>query len=233
MRTAARATAATLALILSLAFALPPAGADASPEAFGARVGGRRAPDGTEVQVDLPGSQHLRNKGGSDSPRGPGFGSGLCVFTSAEMASNWAGEEALKGFRDWMTRHPGGGWPQKLDAMIARLCQERGKPVPDYVQVTTLDLPLIRRALAGGHMVSITYTRSPTGRYGGMRVAHMVNLVHADDKWFAVLDNNHPGESQLEWMNEAEFRSACATPSCWFVVFLRQGPPPIPRNQGA
>jgi hypothetical protein len=38
--------------------------------------GGRTSPDGREeIQIDLPGAEHMKNTGGRD-------GAGLCVFTS-------------------------------------------------------------------------------------------------------------------------------------------------------
>lgn len=65
---------------------------------YQARVGGPTAPDGrTEIHVDLPPSQHLKNKGGSD-------GAGLCVFTSIDMAARWQDVKQLIGFRDWIDR---------------------------------------------------------------------------------------------------------------------------------
>lgn len=58
------------------------------------------------------------------------------------------------------------------------------------------DLERLKLACRTGRMPGVTYAFSPTGRYGGARIAHMVNLVHADDQWFAVLDNNYPGADQ-------------------------------------
>src|SRR4051812_23148361 len=90
-------------------------------------VAGNVAPDGTEIQIDLPAERHLKNKGGSD-------GSGLCVFTSIQHSADWQSVLPLQDFRDWMTRRPGGGYPQKVEKMIDALCKEKGVPVPDYLQ---------------------------------------------------------------------------------------------------
>lgn len=192
----------------------------ADPLLIRAQVGKRHAPDGTEIQLDLPEGQHLRNKGGSD-------GAGLCVFTSCEHSANWQSVRALYGFRDWMTRYPGGGYPAKLDAMIKRKCSQEGKPVPEYVQMEGYDPEVLRKICGAGLMPAITYYRSPTGRYGGSKIYHMVTLVHADERWFGVLDNNYP--KSVEYMSEAEFKR-CHTDNGigWTVFFLRQGPPPIP-----
>src|SRR6478736_5701824 len=70
--------------------------------------------DGEAVTCDLPVSEHLRNSAGRD-------GLGLCVFTSIEHAARWANETSLIGFRDFMTRQPGGGWPEKVDEFIPRM----------------------------------------------------------------------------------------------------------------
>lgn len=190
------------------------------PEPLNARVGKRRTPDGGEISLDFPESQHLRNKGGSD-------GAGLCVFTSLEHSANWQSIRSLLGFRDWMTRHPGGGYPAKVDAMIKRKCAEQGKPVPEYIQMEGYDPEVLRRIVAAGLMPAITYYRSPTGRYNGEKIYHMVTLAHADEKWFGVLDNNYP--KSIEYMSESEFKR-CHTDNGigWTVFFLRQGPPPIP-----
>jgi hypothetical protein len=190
-----------------------------------AKVGGNLAPDGkTEIHCDLPGDQHLQNKGGSD-------GAGLCVFTSVDHSARWQNIPALVGFRDWMTKYPGGGWPEKLDKMIARLCQERGLPKPDYVQVENLkDLEILRLACRTGRMPAVTYERSPTGRYSGQRIAHMVSMPHCDGQHVAVLDNNYPGPTRYEWMTPEEFIRVCNPRGYWAVVLLPPPPPPPPTN---
>jgi hypothetical protein len=46
-------------------------------------VGSKMSPDGSEeIQLDLPGQEHMKNKGGVDS-------AGLCLFTSIEIAAHW------------------------------------------------------------------------------------------------------------------------------------------------
>jgi hypothetical protein len=77
-------------------------------------------------------------------------------------------------------------------------------------------------------MPAVTYHRSPTGRYGGRRISHMVSLVAAGEKWFAVLDNNYP--RSIEWIEPEQFRD-CYTGggSGWAIIPLKPGPPPVPR----
>lgn len=189
-----------------------------------AKVSGNTAPDGTEINLDFPGDRHNRNKGGSD-------GLGLCVFTSIGHSADWQEVPVLKDFRDWMTRHPGGGYPSKVDKMIERICQERGVSKPAYVQIEGTDLEILKAACQSGRMPGVTYSFSPTGRYGGQRIAHMVSLLHADDKWFAVCDNNYPGADKIEWMTPDEFRRTyIGGRSGWSVILLDAGPPPPPFN---
>lgn len=196
----------------------------AGPLVYAASVGGNRAPDGTEIHCDLPGSEHLKNKGGRD-------GAGLCVFTSIDHSARWQQVPQLIGFRDWMTKHPGGGYPSKVTKMISQICKERGMLEPAYIQVEGADLEVLKRACVGGRMPGVTYCRSPTGRYGGQTIAHMVSLPHADAKNFCVLDNNYPGADQYEWMTPEEFRKTyTGGGGGWAVILLEPGPPPPPKN---
>jgi len=163
----------------------------AAPLARGgpSQVGGRTSPDGAEeIMLDLPGAEQLHNTGGI-GPRGPGSGAGLCVFTSIEHSGRWANEEALRGLQKYMTNKEGGGWPQKVDQVLADYA-----PGVQYVQYTGTDPGILKLALRTGRMPGVTYGYSP--RYRGP-IAHMVNLVHYSDKWCAVLDNNFPNASRL------------------------------------
>ena len=194
-----------------------------APLAFGASVGGNTAPDGRQIHCDLPASEMLRNKGGSDK-------AGLCVFTSIEHSARWQNVPQLVGFRDWMTKYPGGGYPEKVAAKIKQICAERGMPEPKYLQYTGSDLEVLKLACQSGRLPAVTYRYSPTGRYGGQKIWHMVSLPHADDQFFAVLDNNYPGPGLIEWMTPAEFRPVWTEGGGWAVVLLDPGPPPVPKN---
>lgn len=186
-----------------------------------ATIGGLHTPDGQPIQLDYPVERHLRNAVGRD-------GAGLCVFTSLTHAADWQNVEVLHDFRDWMRQYPGGGWPEKVDEMIARICRERGVPVPDYLHYQGSDLQVLKLTCKTGRMPCVTYCFSPAGRYQGKRIAHMVNLLHADEHWFAVLDNNFPGT--VEWMNEKEFRQTfTGLGEGWAIILLSPGPPPARR----
>jgi hypothetical protein len=186
-----------------------------------AKVGGDTAPDGTAVQIDLPADKQMHNVGGSD-------GAGLCVFTSINHAAIWQNVVVLKDFQKWMRSKPGGGYPDKVDRMISQKCKEARVEAPQFIQVEGSDLEVIKLACATGRMPCVTYGFSPSGRYGGQRISHMVNCVHADGKNYAVLDNNFPEE--LEWLSEQEFSRAYSFDGGWTIVLLNPGPPPPPRN---
>lgn len=180
------------------------------------QVGGRTSPDGAEqIQIDLPGTQQLKNVGGRD-------GAGLCVFTSIEHSGRWQNVEKLTGFQNQMKKELGGGWPEKVDKMLGKYA-----PNTAYLQYSGDDPSLLKLAIKTGRMPCVTYGYSP--RYGGSgRIAHMVNLVHLTDKWAAVLDNNFVGENNYEWMAPAEFTRRWKLGGGGWAVFLLAPPPPPP-----
>lgn len=211
-----------LVIALGLTLLTPPPAREPFTAAD-ARVAGPRLDDGTEVDIDLPAKLHVRNRGGSD-------GLGLCVFASLRHSGLWADEPVFSALFEWMHTRPGGGYPEKVDRVIAAYCKAGGKPVPPYVQVEGRDLDVLRRAVAVGLMPAVTYWRSPTGRYGGRRIPHMVSLVAAGETWWAVLDNNYPGS--FEWMTRDQFLNCYADGGGkgWAVIPLTPGPPPVPRG---
>lgn len=176
--------------------------------------------DGRRIRVELPQSEHLRNKGGIDTL-------GLCVFASLDMNARWQNVLPLIGFLDWMTKHPGGGWPEKVDRMIPK--KANGKPV-EYIQNTTGDEKLLELFLKTGRAVCITYGYSPryvTPLNPSGEISHMVLLVHMDEKWFVVLDNNFP--ENYEWCPRAEGLRRFKVGGGWLVGLLDPPPPPRPQ----
>jgi hypothetical protein len=142
------------------------------------------APDGTHAVIDLPTGRHVRNAAGSD-------GSGLCVFTSLQVAADWHNVPQLAGLQAWMRSRPGGGYPEKVDAELTAYCAAQGRPTPAYVQRVGGDEAFLDLAVKTGRLVSVTYA----GVDGFYRtpVLHMVNLAHLDSERAAVIDNNRPG----------------------------------------
>lgn len=190
---------------------------------------GLTSPSGEVASCDIPLSQHLANSVGRD-------GAGLCVFTSIDHAGRWHNVAALIGMRDYMKQFPGGGWPEKVDKYIARRCSELGMPIPKYVHLRSYDAGLLRAAIRNGFMVCVTYYVSPSGRYGGQRISHMVNLIHTDrddsdnsESW-GILDNNYP--KTIEWLSRKEFERASGARDghFWAMIFLEPPPPPVSRK---
>ncbi|MGE3803695.1 MAG: hypothetical protein AB7K24_03365 [Gemmataceae bacterium] len=169
------------------------------------------------MTCDLPVDQRTRNVGGRD-------GAGLCVFSSIGHAARWQNERRLVNFQQDMRQEPGGGYPAKVDRMIARYGAGTA-----YLQYEGRELALLREALASGRMPSVTYDgRDP--HYRGS-IAHMVNLVYLDDQWACVLDNNFVGENELVWLDVASFQSRfTGGGGGWAVVLLAPPPPPVPHH---
>ncbi|VTR95248.1 unnamed protein product [Gemmata massiliana] len=172
---------------------------------------------------DLPTELHMKNTGGM-GPGGPGTGAGLCVFTSVEVAARWQNVRELDGFQKWMTKRPGGGWPEKLDQMLKQFCAEKGVSVPRYVQHTGGDAAFLDLAIKTRRMPAITYA----GRddfYRNQRIAHMVDLGHLDASTANIIDNNRPGTCL--GMTRAELLERWRDmQGGWAFVWL--GPPPPP-----
>ena len=179
-------------------------------------IGGKVAPDGkTELTVDLPAAEKKKNVGGRD-------GSGLCVFTSIEYAARWQNERRLFDLQDKMRQEPGGGYPEKVDAMIAKY-----GPGTQYGQHTGGDESVLRAVLASGRCPCVTYDGYDP-HYGQQSIAHMVTLVYLDDQWACVSDNNFPADDQFVWMGREAFLQRWRGNSGGWCVFLLNPPPPPP-----
>lgn len=180
-------------------------------------AGGPVAPDGsTEVQIDFPNHQKLENCGGRD-------GAGLCVFTSINHSARWQNERRLERFQEQMRAERGGGWPGKVDAMISKYADGT-----QYLQYVGRDLAVLKAVLRSGRSPAVTYAGDDKVFYRH-RVYHMVNLLHLDEKWCAILDNNFVGERQILWMTPAQFAERYNWPADgWMVALLAPPPPPVP-----
>lgn len=176
---------------------------------------GERGPGGEEPVCDLPTEYRMKNVGGRD-------GAGLCVFTSINHSAFWQQVEALQKFQKQMRAEPGGGYPEKVDAMIAKYAKG-----VEYVQHTGGDEEFLTLALKTQRMPGVTYAGRDT-RYNGP-IAHMVNLIYLDDKAACILDNNFPDKPL--WMTRKEFLDRWRDRGGgWAVVLLNSPPPPPPTN---
>lgn len=201
--------------------------------AFGASIGGNRAPDGSEIQIDLPGDLHRKNT--------TSRGQGCCVWTSIHHSALWQNVAAYVDAPKWIQEKniAGGAHSGSVERYLPMMAKERGyTDPPQFINYEGNDLELLKLATRSGRLPAITYAISPTGRYGGKRIAHMTNLVaggvgHGPDGrgWWVVQDSNFPGDSQYEWMSEAEFKKAwTAMGGGWCVIVIQAGPPTPPSN---
>lgn len=181
--------------------------------------GGRVAPDGTtEVKCDLP--RELRKKNIASS------GLGCCVFRSTDYAGHWQHEPEVYDLPEKMVKAgiPGGGYPEKYDKVLKQLA-----PHVKYVQDTSGDPEVLKAILASGRIACVTYNGSDC-HYSG-HIDHMVCLVHFDDKWACVSDNNFIEENQFVWMSPDEFvKRWKGSGGGWVVCLLSPPPPPVPHN---
>ncbi|MBN9521102.1 hypothetical protein J0H58_21715 [bacterium] len=129
----------------------------------------------------------------------------------------------LDGYRAWMQRRPGGGYPSKVDQTLAAYCAEIGQPVPPYAQHTGGEASFLELALRTDRCPAITYCGADD--FYGRNVAHMVNLMYLDGSNAAILDNNRPGV--WLWMSRADFLARWrGMNGGWAVVLLDPPPPP-------
>lgn len=211
---------AAILCMISLAAHLGLANQNDRREPVGASVGGEKSPDGKVIaRCDLPDKFQRKNSVGINLM-------GLCVFASLRHAGHWQDDPLFQKMQDFMESKPGGGWPEKVDSMLAEASRKYGLPIPPYIQVEDDDLEILKLAIKCGYMPGITYGVSPTGRYGGRQIAHMVNLIHADENWFCVMDNNYIGGQNYEWMTPAEFKRTYTTGGGGWCVILMTTPTP-------
>lgn len=188
------------------------------PSREGTQEGGKVSPDGkTEIVCDLPEAQKRANVGGRD-------GAGLCVFTSIEWAGKWQNEQELFDFQDKMRKELGGGYPEKVAAMMKKYA-----PDVKYIQDTSGDAEILRAILDSGRMACVTYSGQDC-HYNGP-IAHMVDLVAFGDNWACVSDNNFVKDNQFVWMSPDEFiKRWKGMGGGWVVCLLNPPPPPVPHN---
>ena len=177
-------------------------------------------PGSTEIECDLP---KVYRKANISSK-----GLGCCVFRSGDHAAHYQGVEVLWGWPEWMKQNgiAGGGYPGKVDELIARIAKDRKLPVPEYVQHTDGDPKFLELALKNGYMPCITYAGMDP-RYGpNTGIDHMVNLVYLDSKLACILDNNYI--DKYLWMSRDEFLARWkARGGGWAWTLLAPPPPPM------
>lgn len=183
--------------------------------------GGRIAPDGvTQIQCDLPRSCRKKNI--------PSSGLGCCVFRSGDYAAHWQQEPSMYDLPEQMVkaRIPGGGYPEKVERVFKQLC-----PNVQDLQDTSGDPDVLKAILASGRIACVTYNGHDPHYGANQSIAHMVCLVHFDDTWACVSDNNFIEDNQFMWMSPSEFQKRWGGQGGgWVYCLLSPPPPPVPHN---
>lgn len=181
--------------------------------------GGPLCPDGKPVTCDLPVELRHKNLPGRDR-------AGCCVFASLMHSARFQNVRPMWDFLETIAKNEnGGGWPQKVDQMMAKYC-----PGVGYVQHTGGDPEFLKAAMRGGRMLAVTYCGRDQHYGPNTSVAHMVNLVRFDTL-AVVLDNNFIGENQLVSMLPEEFLARWkGKGGGWAVALTAPRPFPVPHN---
>jgi hypothetical protein len=173
--------------------------------------------ESVEVVCDLPKEQQVKNFGA------PKDGLGLCVFASMDMLARWHNVLPLIDIIHKIQE--GGGYPEKVDRVI-----KQHAPGVKYIQYEGASPEILDAAMSERRAACVTYGYGE--RYGqGKTIAHMVILVHLDQKCACIVDNNFPGT--YEWMSRDEFLKRWKHPDGkgWAYAFLESPPPPIPTGE--
>lgn len=169
---------------------------------------------GVTANAPIPPENHILNEGGSD-------GAGLCVISSI-LANGRYQEvpelEAGKASDLWRAAkaQPGGYYPGKLEKLLNRVLPEE-----KWFSWEGDGTDLLKRYSAEGYPIGATM--STGALYGYQPIHHMISLIHIDNEWACVVDNNDPGK--YHWMPAKEFaRRFPDAGKGWGFVWLRKPP---------
>lgn len=132
-----------------------------------------------------------------------------------------------------MESKPGGGYPEKVDRMIAAFCSEKGLPEPSYVHIIGSSdwheiVEVLKTAVANGYLPCITWGTDCTV-YQNTPIAHMVNLIYLDDEWGAIVDNNRP--NRILWVKRPTWDSYTRKGGFWAMIYLDNSCPTITKRK--
>ena len=166
---------------------------------------------GTTANAPIPPELHIRNEGGSD-------GAGLCVISSILANGMYQGVPGLEGgkrstlWRDAKSR-PGGYYPGKLEDLL-----KRTMPGEKWFSWEGDGTDLVAAYSAKGFPIGATMNTGAL--YGYQPIHHMISVIHLDDSWACVVDNNDPGK--YHWMPRREYdRRFVDGKQGWGFVWLR------------
>jgi hypothetical protein len=134
------------------------------------------------------------------------WGGGSCVHASTVHLLQWQGQHELAAW--WRSAYSGGEHASRLHERLeaARL---------RYAYTLDGDTSFLEWALRTRRGAGITYFPS-----------HAVNLVHLDDQWAGLLDNNRI--DRVIWIPRAEFLAKWRAYGGWAWTLVYDPPPPVP-----
>ncbi len=134
---------------------------------------------------------------------------GSCTWASAVSLLRWQGRNAMA---DWVRANYGDGqWPEQWSKLADRAGIR-------YAMTTEGDVKFLEWACRTRRGCNITVM-------GGV---HMVTLVHFDDKWAAILDNNSIDE--FKWVPRDALIAEWHASNGWAVTPVYTPMPPLPQR---
>lgn len=133
---------------------------------------------------------------------------GSCVWASTITLLRWQGRYATA--EKIRRKYGNGEWP---DDWMAKMEAEGLR----YSLVTNGDVSFLETACHTRRGAAVTIM-------GGK---HMVNLVHLDDKWACLLDNNDPGS--YHWVSRASFLAEWKASYGWALTPIYTPAAPLPQ----
>jgi len=152
--------------------------------------------------VNLPKSLRQQNWLGSANE-------GSCVYATMVMALRWQGRHDLAAK---MKGYGNGSWSERLTADFTREGIR-------FAETETGDVKFLEWACRTRRGCGITWG------YNGRASGHMLLLVHLDDKYAAILDNNFP--TKITWYKREALLNFWKSGSGWAVT-PSVGPPAAP-----
>lgn len=161
----------------------------------------KAAPPRERPAVNVPQESRQRNWVGSQ-------GNGSCTWATMVSLLRWQGRDRTA---EWMRQNCGGGsWP-------ADMAQTLDEANIRYAYTTDGDVKFLEWACRTRRGCGITIM-------GG---AHMVALVHLDDKWAALLDNNNTEE--YRWVPRASLIAEWRASDGWAITPVYTPAAPLPQ----
>ena len=134
------------------------------------------------------------------------WGGGSCVHASTVHLLRWQGHHELADW--WRASYSGGEYSERLNRRLNAAGLK-------YAFTVEGDTAFLEWALRTRRGAGITYWPS-----------HAVNLVHLDDQWAGLLDNNRV--EQIIWIPRAEFLRRWRDYGGWAWTLVYNPPPPKP-----